>query len=164
MVDAKAHGASGPEFDKRWNELVTTTERLREAAKANGVSTEEFDCRLREDLRRILKSKGLSGAQIDAQFAAYPNPLEAAKGFVQGDDDTRQIGAAAVRDARNITPSSITSATPVSPTSELDPSDAIANLQRAGVTADAAPVAGQSFDHGIADQYRIAAAGRTVPG
>ena len=86
MVDAKAHGAGdSPEFQQRWNELVATTERLREEVRRSGGSTAEFDNRLREDLRRILKARGLSGAQIDAQFAANPDPLEAAKALVGGD-------------------------------------------------------------------------------
>ncbi|WP_067734197.1 hypothetical protein [Novosphingobium naphthalenivorans] len=88
MADAYAHGAGdSPEFKARWDALVASTEKLRDAAKANGVSTEEFDRRLREDLRRILKSKGLSDAEIDAQFAAHPDPLEAVKAYVGGEKD-----------------------------------------------------------------------------
>ncbi|MEI9927610.1 MAG: hypothetical protein WDN44_07765 [Sphingomonas sp.] len=83
MADAKAHGASGPEFDKRWSDLVTATDHLREQVRASGGSTKEFDDHLREDLRRILKSKGLSDTQIDAQFAAHPDPARSGESLCQ---------------------------------------------------------------------------------
>lgn len=103
LADAKAHGAGGPEFDKHWNDLVTTTEKLREAVRRSGGSTKEFEDRLRADLRRIMQSKGMTDAEIDAQFAAHKDdPLEAAKGFVGGEKDVRALGAGAERSAHNI--------------------------------------------------------------
>lgn len=86
MVDARAHGAGGAEFERRWSELVETTAALREKVRAQGGSTKEFDEHLRADLRRIMKAKGLTDAEIDARFAANPDPLEAAKAIVSGGD------------------------------------------------------------------------------
>lgn len=98
MADAKAHGAGdNPEFQQRWNELVATTEKLRDEVRRNGGSTAEFDKRLRDDLRGILKSKGLTDVQIDAQFAAHPDPLEAAKAFVSDSRDFGEIQRGAER-------------------------------------------------------------------
>ena len=84
MADAAAHGAAAnPEFQRRWDNLLASTEALRAELLREGKDVSEFDKHLREDLRRIMKSKGLSDAQIDAQFAAHQgNPLEAAKAFV----------------------------------------------------------------------------------
>ncbi len=133
MADAKAHGAGGPEFEKRWAELVASTEKLREAAQANGISTEEFDRRLREDLRRILKSKGLSDAQIDAQFAAHPDPLEATKAYVAVDniDTVKMSTRYSTASAR---PDSIeTAELPEQPIPPL--ADAMATLRAAGVVS-----------------------------
>lgn len=149
MADAKAHGAGGPEFDQRWNELVATTERLREAARANGTSTEEFDRRLREDMRRILKSKGLSDAQIDAQFAAHPDPLEAAKDYVADGTDIDTLRRSAERADAIAMPSGTVDLAEVR--------DAIATLQGAGVVpepgnSDSAP------SHGIANVKQCAVA------
>lgn len=87
MVDAYAHGAGeSPEFNERWDALVESTTKLRVAAISNGQSTEAFDNNLRDDLRAILKAKGLTDAQIDAHFVAHADPLEAAKAFVDAQD------------------------------------------------------------------------------
>lgn len=84
MADAAAHGAThSPAFQERWDALVESTAKLREQLVREGKDVSEFDAHLREDLRRIMKAKGVSNAEIDAQFAAHPgNPLEAAKAFV----------------------------------------------------------------------------------
>lgn len=140
MADAHAHGAGGPEFDKRWDELVATTEKLRNAAEANGVSTEEFDGRLREDLRAILKSKGLTDAQIDAQFAAHPDPLEAAKAYVHDNVDIAKVQRSAERvDAMS---------QPASSVAQDDVSKLIATLQSAGVVTTPQK-SGSQPEHGV---------------
>ena len=92
MVDAKAHGAGGPEFDKRTDDLIHTTEQLRAQIVRDGGSTKEFDDRLSAEVRASLKRKGLSDAQIDAQLAAHNgDPLQAAKAFLKTDDDLKQM-------------------------------------------------------------------------
>lgn len=98
MVDAKAHGAGdSPEFKAKWDALVATTERLRNEVRRSGGSTAEFDSNLKRDLRQIMKSKGLSDADIDARFAAHSDPLEAAKAYVQGDSDLQSVDRAVRR-------------------------------------------------------------------
>jgi hypothetical protein len=150
MADAKAHGASGPEFDKRWDALVATTERLREAVQQSGGSTKEFDDHLRTDLRQIMKSKGLTDAQIDAQFAANPDPLAAAKAYVKNDDDTQKIMNAAQSAGVPAAPrGSIAAASPVQDTSMAD---AIAKLQQAGASAAIDPATEQGFAHGVSQR------------
>ena len=154
MVDAKAHGAGdSPEFAKRWDELVASTERLREAAKANGVSTEAFDRHLREDLRRILQSKGLSDAQIDAQFAAHPDPLDAAKAYVSDGADIDTLRRSAERIDAVTKPASV---------SDLgDVASVVASLQSAGVVAQPHDAKAPP-EHGVAFSKSPANTGRTV--
>jgi hypothetical protein len=127
MADAKAHGAGdSPEFEGRWNELVTSTQRLRDAARANGVSTDEFDRNLRDDLRGILKSKGLSDTEVASRFAANPDPLEAVKAYVKGDDDFQKV--------QRTTQRAQTMAAMISPDAQIDMRGLVATLQTAGVT------------------------------
>jgi hypothetical protein len=78
LADAKAHGAGdSPEFERKNAELAKTADQLRDALRANGGSTKEFDDRLREDTRAILRNKGLSQAQVDAHLAAHAeSPIE----------------------------------------------------------------------------------------
>jgi len=89
MTDAAAHGAAAnPEFQRRWDKLVVSAEALRAQLVRDGKDVSDFDKHLREDLRRIMKSKGLSDAQIDEQFAAHQgNPIETAKAFVAEQKD-----------------------------------------------------------------------------
>jgi hypothetical protein len=93
LIDAKAFGAdANPAFQKRADDLIRATENLRPNLVREGRDVSEFDNRLRGDIRRILKSKGLSDAEIDAQFAAHHgDPLEVAKAFVKGEDDLKTI-------------------------------------------------------------------------
>ena len=157
MADAKAHGAGGPEFDMRWGELVATTEKLRDAAKANGVSTEEFDRHLRADLRRFMKAKGLSDAQIDARFAVTPDPLEAAKAYVQDDEISALAHSLGSSEAR-----------PSTPPPAIEPaistiSDAMTKFRAAGIV-EAQPT-GSAFAHGVAVREKAAdRAERSLPG
>jgi hypothetical protein len=160
MADAKAHGAGdSPEFEGRWKSLVETTESLRNTMRAQGHSTEEFDKHLRDDLRSIMKSKGLTDAQIDERFAKNPDPLEAAKAYVGNDDDLQKIsratnaansetGAVGLVAAQKDTHSSMSSA--------------IAALQAAGVTTSPQPVSG-SVEHGVSANDRpVSQQGRLV--
>ncbi|MFZ5746902.1 MAG: hypothetical protein ACOY45_04505 [Pseudomonadota bacterium] len=155
MVDAKAHGAGdSPEFRERWDTLVADTQRLREAARANGVSTEEFDRRLRVDLRRVLKGKGLSDAQIDAQFAAHDgDPLEAAKAFVNGSDDIAMVRRSAER--------SNLSTEVATPDDHDTMSDLVASLQSAGVVGSA-DESSSAPNHGVTALLPATAPARAV--
>ena len=84
MADAAAHGAANnPEFQERWEKLTASTEALRAQLIRDGKDVSQFDAHLRDDLRAIMRSKGVPDAKIDALFAAHTgNPLEAAKAFV----------------------------------------------------------------------------------
>ena len=84
MADVAAHGAANnPVFEQRWDALVDSTAKLRTQIIRDGGDVAEFDTRLRNDLRAIMKSKGVPEAQIDALLTAHPDdPLEAVKAFV----------------------------------------------------------------------------------
>lgn len=84
MADAGAHGAANsPEFDKRRNALADSTQRLRDQLVREGKDVSEFDNRLRDDLRQIMRAKGKSDAEIDTLLAAHPdNPMDAMRAFV----------------------------------------------------------------------------------
>lgn len=153
MVDAQAHGAQGPEFDRRWNALIDSTERLREAAKANGMSTEEFDRHLRDDLRRIMKAKGLTSAEIEARFALNPDPMQAAKTLFRDDADL----AAAQRSAERA--AMIDGSADAAPLDNVR--EAIAAMRASGMSAPPADDASPS-GHGLLARNTSAAASRTV--
>jgi hypothetical protein len=145
MADAKGHGANGPEFDKHWNDLVSTTERLRAEEKAQGHSTEKFDKRLRDDLRLQMKAKGYSDAQIDTQFATNPDPIQAAKAFMKDGSDVDALKTAVQADVRKI--GVIEAALPAQ--AQADAKDMIAKL-RAGGVVDGDPSPANAPHHGIA--------------
>jgi hypothetical protein len=160
MLDAKAHGAGeSPEFQQRWSELVAHTETLRDALRRSGHSTAEFDEHLRDELRRLLKSKGLSDMQIEARFAANPDPLEAAKAYV-ADGDLSSLGhSLAVTDMPQ-PPRAQSAAVPA----ELDLDGAMAKLRASGLTASDHPVE-QPFAHGVTEHAQPASApSRSVSG
>ena len=153
MADAAAHGADkSPEFQARWDALTASTAKLRAQLIRDGRDVSKFDTDLRNDLRRIMKAKGLTDAQIDAQFAAHPgNPLEAAKAFVAdqngviGDKEINDLSrkAATYRDDAQekavVTPSS----EPASPMV-----DAMAKFKAAGIML--ADTASEQPAHGVA--------------
>jgi hypothetical protein len=92
MLDAHAHGAGdSPDFLPRWNALVEKTERQHAAMRAAGQSTEEYDRNLNASVRRFLKAKGLSDAEIDKRPAASNNPLDAVKPYLKNDKDSRDL-------------------------------------------------------------------------
>ena len=100
MLDQHAHGAgNSPDFLPRWNALVDKTTKQRAAMHAAGEKTEEFDRNLNTAVRRFLKAKGLSDAEIDARLAGKESPLEAVKPYI-GDDvashDLEHAAAASV--------------------------------------------------------------------
>jgi len=93
MLDAAAHGAAdSPEFKERWEALEKTAREQREAVRASGGSTEEYDRRLEESVRRFLKSKGLSDEEIEAAIAAAgDDPLQAVKPYLEKEADARAL-------------------------------------------------------------------------
>lgn len=149
MADAGAHGAvASPEFDRRWNALADSTQRLRDQLVREGKDVSEFDNRLREDLRQIMRAKGKSDAEIDALLAAHPeNPIEAAKTLVENETDLRTISRSVYRSSDEATPTMQKVAAPLSSEDEISAASAIAALQAAGVTADV--TADQSVKHGV---------------
>lgn len=156
MADAHAHGASGPDFNKRWDGLVATTEKLREVIRQSGGSTQEFDEHLSADLRRIMKAKGLSDAEIDARFAANPEPLEAAKTFVSSSGDLKAVDRSVQWEAKQTTASIDLPAVKAAPFIAVND---LAELRAAGIVvadhpADAPP------EHGLAITATGQAAGR----
>jgi hypothetical protein len=147
MVDARAHGAGdSPEFQQRWNELVGTTQRLREQVQRSGGSTREFDQRLRAELRQTLRARGASAAEIEARLAAHPdNPLEAVRDYMRDAADIRQVEQSASLASRQV--SQIVAAE--EPTEDRTLSDAIARLRAAGATAAANHPDAERFAHGV---------------
>lgn len=161
LIDTKAHSPGAtPELDKRLGELMATTEKLRESAKANGVSTEEFDRRLRDDLRHIMKSKGISDAEINARFAATHDPMEAAKAYIRNENDLqqlRQTAREAAQWAQSEPSTPIIAAQPA--TTHHAIGSVIAKLQMTGIT-EAIPHGTAHFDHGVAANEKPAATER----
>jgi hypothetical protein len=88
MLNAHAHGAGkSPEFMPHWNRLAEDTERQRGAMHAAGQSTDEFDRNLKASVRRFLKAKGLSDAEIDEQLAKSASPQDAVNPFLHSGSD-----------------------------------------------------------------------------
>jgi hypothetical protein len=120
MLDSHAHGAgASPDFMPRWNALVEKTEAQRNAMKAAGQSTQEFDQRLTTSVRRFLTDeKGLSAAESDKRLGTFANPLDAAKALLKDDskgDDLKKDKASGDR-------------------SSIDLDDIRSKLKAAGVT------------------------------
>lgn len=166
MADAKAHGADSPEFQKRWNELADSTQKLRAQLLREGKDVSQFDARLRDDLRTIMRDKGIPESQIDSLFAAHPDdPLQAAKAFVS-ETDVGRIASRRNAHAETAMPETtiVAEASPVPsvvvPNSALD---AMAELTALGVIAvpheaDAPP------SHGVAVQLRGPSQAANLPG
>ncbi len=156
MADAHAHGAgNSPEFESRWNELVGTTQRLRDEIIRSGGNTEEFDRKLRADLRTIMRSKGLNDAEIDARLAAHPdNPLEAARAFV-GETEIQHLtkDVAITTDIRPILPVAVEVVEAPLPQRTTD--DVMAKFRATGVTVGE-HAADDGFAHGVNAANQVA--------
>jgi hypothetical protein len=117
VLDAGANGADrSPEFERTKHDAFTAYRDQRTAMVAAGRSTTDADQQVAGEVRRVLRARGLSDADIDARLAASANPL-----------DALDTGTAPQREASVITPSS----TATTQTSELD--DVAAALRAAGV-------------------------------
>lgn len=153
MADAGVHGAANsPEFRRRFEELTETTGRLRDEVRRSGRSTREFDDRMRADLRRTLRARGVTDAEIEARFAAYPDPLEAVTDYVRSVDDLRTIeqsaNAAAERESTIVAAEA--------PAQSQTVSEAIARLRAAGVSDAVEHPTGQAYAHGVTANERPA--------
>lgn len=128
MLDAAANGADqSPEFKERWKALRRTAREQREALRAEGKSTEEYDRRVEDSVRRFLRSKGLTEAEIDEKIkAAGDDPLAAAEPYLEGEKDARALDKEVDQaNARSRDPS---------PTAEYD--DAPVEAARSGGSED----------------------------
>lgn len=169
MLDAHAHGAGeSPDFLLHWKRLVETTRKQREAMVAEGRSTAEFDRNLAAAVRRYLREKGLSEAEIDAKLAVAGDPLEAVKPYLKNDREARELGASVDRSAHFQDPveDPITTAVAVQPSPAAsaatsaapDVDDVMAAFKAAGVVVTAtseadAPRSGPgAISHSVARQ------------
>jgi hypothetical protein len=155
MLDANVHGAAdSPDFLARWNALAVKAERQRAAMRAAGQSTDEYDHRLGESVRRFLKARGLSDAEIEKRLAGHANPLEVVKPFLRPDHAgraleekaqlLRHVEQAAPQPLARVEASDAAAPAPAPPTVILD--SISAKLKSAGVkmteTAETVPAHG----------------------
>lgn len=160
MLDANAHGAGdSPDFLPRWNRLVETTRKHREAMRQAGQSTEEYDRNVTESVRRFLKSKGLTDAEIDARLQSTGDPLEAAAPYLKTEQDARALDGRLFLAGKSQTdatmevvaaPAADSTAPPVAPPG-LE--DVMAKLRASGV-AQAAYQPEEQAAHGLTAQER----------
>jgi hypothetical protein len=79
LLDAHAHGAgASPEFKRKWDAIAEKTARQRDAMRAAGQSTREYDEHVNDAVRRYLRTKGLSESEISARIAGAAHPIDAA--------------------------------------------------------------------------------------
>lgn len=79
LLDAYAHGAdASPEFTKRWDALAAKTAQQRDAMRAAGQSTAEYDHHVEDSVRRYLKQTGVPQAEIEDRIARAAHPVDAA--------------------------------------------------------------------------------------
>jgi hypothetical protein len=135
MLDAHDHGAgASPQFMPKFNALVEKTETQRNAMKAAGQSTQEFDHRLDAAVRRSLEyQKGLSGAEIDKRMGTFANPLDAAKSLLKDDNKSGDEKGKPSGDKH----------------SSIDLDDIRSKLKAAGVTGSDNSDADASPKHGV---------------
>lgn len=166
MTDAAAHGAAqSPEFQQRWQKLTASTDALRSQLIREGKDVSPFDAHLREDLRGIMRAKGVPDAKIGALLAAHrDNPLDAAKEFVAeqkgviGEKEITDISRKALeyKDGTGEPPLAEQSVAASSPTV-----DAMAQFKASGVmVAESGP---EQPTHGVATKTpAVAASTRSI--
>lgn len=145
MVDAGAHGADrNPQFQQQFDELIGSTQRLRDQMIRNGQDVSEFDRHLREDLRQTMRAKGIPDERIDALLAAHPNPVDAAAAFVAEnratltERDMDELGGMATTREANSTANAVslrTTEQPATPAGLVSDSlaGAVADLKALGI-------------------------------
>jgi len=131
MADAGVHGAADdPEWQREWDALTTKTERLREEIRANGGDVAEFDRRLRDEVRQIMRAQGKSDAEIDAHLANHPDPIDAARAVVRDQDEISTVETTLA----NYRADKTAIETGDAPAPEGNLADAIAQFQSAGIS------------------------------
>jgi hypothetical protein len=142
MLDTAAHGAAdSPEFKERWEALEKTAREQREAVRASGGSTEEYDKRIEDSVRRFLRSKGLTEDEIDKAIAAtHGDPLQAVKTYLESEKDAQALET----EARAVGPVKESAAS-----ADTDLKDAIRGLRAAGTKITEEPCSVDP-DHGLA--------------
>ena len=163
MVDAKAHGAgNSPEFKAQWDALAETTEKLRAQLVREGKDVSQFDQRLRDDLRTIMRTKGVADKDIDALFAAHgDSPLEGAKAIVNDGSDFQRLNVAIGKNGAESMDAPITTSVRSTPTMALDVNDVMAEFRTTGtITAELRPES--TYAHGLGKAERpTTSAGRS---
>jgi hypothetical protein len=161
MLDAHQHGAwRNPEWQSRWDELTATTHRLRATMIAAGQSTDEYDRNVREDVRRFLKAKGLTDAEITERLSRSTDPLDVVKPYLGADKDSQLLekgarqylsNAASTDDMADLAASPVKAAPP-SPSPALLSFDAITAKLRTPVTSS--PDGADGGGHGLPANMR----------
>lgn len=161
MLDAEAHGAGeSPDFAPRWNQLRDQLSKQRLLVEAEGLSTEEYDRNMQSSVRRFLKAKGVSEAEIEAKLKATADPLDAAQPYLTSAKDAETLKAELGADA-TLAGTVAKPANPSTPNLSQQPElgALAATLQSSGVVlADATSPDG----HGLAVAAITKAEGRTV--
>jgi hypothetical protein len=81
MLDANPRSANdSPEWQSRRDKLTQTIHRQRAAMVASGQSTDEYDRNVASDVRRFLKAKGLTHAEIERRLNRAARLLKALSG------------------------------------------------------------------------------------
>ena len=150
LLDAAAHGAAdSPEFKERWEALEKTAREQREAVRASGGSTEEYDKRIEDSVRRFLRSKGVSEEDIDKAIAATNgDPLQAVKPYLEGEQDAERIEGH-VQDARRLSDSGQGAADEQVETRGNDEATAVADDVFAQFKSSGVQYTGDGSGHGL---------------
>lgn len=151
MADAGMQGAAtSPEFRQHWDELVASTRQLREQVQRNGGSTQEFDDRLRAELRSVLRARGVPEAQIEARLAAHPgDPLETARDLMS-ETDVRTLSQ-----SMTTPPPAPVPAASAPPQQVSSVEEAMAEFRAAGIVLSEQQPSGEPH-HGVARNERPA--------
>lgn len=118
VLDAGAHGADrSTDYRPTLGSAVDAYRDQRDSMIAAGRSTAEADQRMADDVRRYLRSRGLSDAEIEARLAGAANPADA-------------LGSTHAESAGELHPAAPPTADPATPTGL---GDVAAALRAAGV-------------------------------
>lgn len=160
-VDLAAHGGSAdPAIMRRIDELAASTSALRDKIIRDGGDVAKFDAALRDDLRAIMHSKGISGEEIDALLAAHKdNPITAMKAFVANDNEIGQLERSAAASARAAARPAPSVTLSDEPAMTLDADAIAAKFKSTGTTV--ADHEGDDFAHGVSTNVAATQANRT---
>lgn len=146
-VDLAAHGGSAdPALMRRIDELAASTSALRDKIIRDGGDVAKFDAAMRDDLRAIMRSKGISDAEIDALLAAHKdNPIEAMKAYI-GESDIARLNQSAINASSATADTSIVKAEAPETAPGLE--TIMADLQGSGITVSEV-ASGEEPNHGV---------------